>query len=108
MPSYSSLLVIYAAWGIATGLAFWAAHIKLVSMLASKDQQGRFFGILDGGRGLVEAFLATVAIAVFAYVISQNSEATQFALQQVIHFREFTFHHYNKRMKKQFSEIYFI
>ena len=85
MPSYSSLLVIYAAWGIATGLAFWAAHIKLVSMLASKDQQGRFFGILDGGRGLVEAFLATVAVAVFAYVISQNSEATQFALQQVIY-----------------------
>ena len=58
MPSYSSLLIIYGAWGLATGLTFWAAQIKLVTMLARRDQQGRFFGILEGGRGLVEALLA--------------------------------------------------
>jgi predicted MFS family arabinose efflux permease len=85
MPSYSSLLVIYGAWGVATGLTFWSAHIKLVAMLAKKDQQGRFFGILDGGRGLVEAFLATVAIALFAYVLSQESGSTTLALKQVIY-----------------------
>ena len=85
MPSYSSLLVIYGAWGIATGLTFWSAHIKLVAMLARKDQQGKFFGILDGGRGLVEAILATIAITLFAYVISQRSESTSIALQQVIY-----------------------
>ena len=85
MPSYSSLLVIYGAWGIATGLTFWSAHIKLVAMLARKDQQGKFFGILDGGRGLVEAILATIAITLFAYLISQRSESTSIALQQVIY-----------------------
>ena len=85
MPSYSSLLVIYGAWGIATGLTFWSAHIKLVAMLARKDQQGKFFGILDGGRGLVEAILATIAITLFAYVISQRSGSTSIALQQVIY-----------------------
>ena len=85
MPSYSSLLFIYGAWGIATGLTFWSAHIKLVAMLAKKDQQGKFFGILDGGRGLVEAILATIAITLFAYVISQESGSTSMALQQVIY-----------------------
>ncbi|MDE0877004.1 MAG: MFS transporter [Porticoccaceae bacterium] len=85
MPSYSSLLVIYGAWGVATGLTFWSAHIKLVAMLADKDQQGRFFGILDGGRGLVEALLATFAIALFAYILSQDAGATKMALQQVIY-----------------------
>ena len=85
MPSYSSLLVIYGAWGVATGLTFWSAHIKLVAMLANKDQQGRFFGILDGGRGLVEALLATFAIALFAYILSQDAGATKMALQQVIY-----------------------
>ncbi|MBT5797984.1 MAG: MFS transporter [Porticoccaceae bacterium] len=84
-PSYSSLLVIYGAWGVATGLTFWSAHIKLVAMLADKDQQGRFFGILDGGRGLVEALLATFAIALFAYILSQDAGATKMALQQVIY-----------------------
>lgn len=85
MPSYSSLLAIYGAWGVATGLTFWSAHIKLVAMLADKDQQGRFFGILDGGRGLVEALLATFAIALFAYILSQDAGATKMALQQVIY-----------------------
>jgi sugar phosphate permease len=86
MPSYNTLLIIYGAWGLATGLTFWSAHIKLVTMLAKKDQQGRFFGILDGGRGLVEALLATVAVAMFAYVLSQQSGSTTIALTQVIYF----------------------
>ena len=85
MPSYSSLLIIYGAWGIATGLTFWSAHIKLVAMLANKNQQGKFFGILDGGRGLVEAILATIAITLFAYVLSQGSGSTSMALRQVIY-----------------------
>ena len=85
MPSYTSLLIIYGAWGLATGLSFWSAHIKLVAMLAKSDQQGRFFGILDGGRGLVEALLATLAIALFAYVLSAESGSTTLALKQVIY-----------------------
>ncbi len=86
MPSYNTLLIIYGAWGLATGLTFWSAHIKLVTMLAKKDQQGRFFGILDGGRGLIEALLATVAVAMFAYALSQQSGSTTIALTQVIYF----------------------
>ena len=85
LPSYSSLLIIYGAWGLATGLTFWSAQIKLVTLLAKKDQQGRFFGILEGGRGLVEAFLATVAVALFAYVLSQESSSITLALKQVIY-----------------------
>ena len=54
-------------------------------MLADKDQQGRFFGILDGGRGLIEALLATMAVALFAYILSQDASATQLALKQVIY-----------------------
>ena len=83
---FSCITVFVArAWGIATGLTFWSAHIKLVAMLAKKDQQGKFFGILDGGRGLVEAILATIAITLFAYVLSQESGSTSMALRQVIY-----------------------
>ena len=67
MPSLEALRVIYAGWGIATGLTFWSAHIKAVAVIARGNEQGRFFGILDGGRGLVEALLATIAVASFAY-----------------------------------------
>ena len=86
MPSYAALRVIYAGWGLATGLTFWAAHIKLVAMLANNDQRGQFFGILDGGRGLVEALLATVAVGLFAYFMGRDGGSTSIALRQVIYF----------------------
>ena len=85
MPSFESLLVIFAGWGIATGLTFWAALIKGVAVLARQDEQGRFFGLLDGGRGLVEAILATIAVAWFAYSLRTLGQSTSDALLKVIY-----------------------
>jgi len=85
MPSFESLLVIFAGWGIATGLTFWAALIKGVAVLAKHDEQGRFFGLLDGGRGLVEAILATIAVALFAWSLDTLGQSTSDALLKVIY-----------------------
>ncbi len=85
MPSFESLLVIFAGWGIATGLTFCAALIKGVAVLARHDEQGRFFGLLDGGRGLVEAILATIAVAWFAYSLDTLGQSTSDALLKVIY-----------------------
>lgn len=84
MPSYWSLIVIFAGWGLATGLTFWAALIKATAMLGRRDEQGRFFGILDGGRGLVEAILATIAVALFAWWTSGAAGSPADALRGVI------------------------
>jgi len=85
MPSFQVLLIIFTGWGIATGLTFWAALIKGVAVLARHDEQGRFFGILDGGRGLVEAVLATIAVAWFAHSLGSSGQSTSVALQKVIY-----------------------
>jgi len=85
MPSFASLLVIFAGWGVATGLTFWAAHLKLVTLLAHREEQGRFLGILDGGRGLVEAILASIAIVWFAHSINSRGLPTEAALTNVIY-----------------------
>ena len=85
MPSAGAVLFIFFAWGITTGLTFWSALIKAVSTIGRSDEQGRFFGIMDGGRGLVEAVLATLAIAVFAYVLNNLGQSTEAALKQVIY-----------------------
>ena len=84
MPAYGSLIVIFAGWGIATGLTFWAALIKATAMLGRREEQGRFFGILDGGRGLVEAILATIAVALFAWWTSSAGSSPATALRGVI------------------------
>ncbi len=85
MPPFNSLLAIFAGWGIVTGLTFWAALIKAVALLARHDEQGRFFGILDGGRGLVEAILASIAIYWFAYSLNDLAQTTSVALLKVIY-----------------------
>lgn len=84
LPSFFETRIIFAGWGLAAGLTFWAALIKATTLLARPDEQGRFFGILEGGRGLVEAVLATCAVALFAYAMNGPQQDTSAAMQRVI------------------------
>ncbi|MEH7480363.1 MFS transporter [Neobacillus drentensis] len=74
VPSYSMVLVIFTIWGIFSVFTFWAAHLKLVKLIAKKEEEGRFFGALDGGRGLVEAILASIALFIFTSVLGDSTE----------------------------------
>ena len=65
IPSYEQLILIYASWGVIGVGILWAAMFKQVRLLAAGDEQGRMFGALEGGRGLFEAILLTVAAFVF-------------------------------------------
>ncbi|MFV3314584.1 MFS transporter [Pseudomonas sp. NY15374] len=85
LPGFEALLAIFCGFGITTGLTFWASLIKRVKMIAGDSEQGRFFGVLDGGRGLVEALLATIAIALFAKV-ADSAGGSAVGLTRVIHF----------------------
>lgn len=84
-PDVLSLKIIFAGWGVAAGLTFWSALIKATTLLAKPSEQGRFFGILDGGRGLIEAILATIAVAIFAYFLANTGRDTQASLKAVIY-----------------------
>ncbi len=85
LPSFHILLVIFAGFGITTGLTFWAPLVKRVKTIAGKQDQGRFFGLLDGGRGLIEAPLATLALAIFMHLKTQENVSDPVAFQAVIH-----------------------
>jgi MFS family permease len=89
-PSMSGLLVIFACWGLTTGLTFWASVLKRVKMIARHTEQGRFFGILDGGRGLVEALLATLALALFALATETRGESVAEGFRHVVYLYSFT------------------
>jgi MFS family permease len=73
IPSHSSVVVIFGIWGIFSVFTFWSAHMKIVKLLAKKDEVGRFFGILDGGRGVVEALLASLALYIFTKVMGGSA-----------------------------------
>ncbi|WP_025602832.1 MFS transporter [Burkholderia sp. WSM2230] len=88
-PSFQMLMLIFGGWGLSTGLTFWAAVIKRVSMIAGADEQGRFFGLLDGGRGLIEAMLATVAITLFAWATQTKGESVAAGFRMVVYMYAF-------------------
>ncbi|KAF0864502.1 nitrate/nitrite transporter [Pseudomonas sp. LD120] len=89
-PSMNGLLVIFGCWGLTTGLTFWASVLKRVKMIAQANEQGRFFGILDGGRGLVEALLATAALALFAFATETRGQSAVEGFRQVVYLYSFT------------------
>ncbi|KPB72301.1 MFS transporter [Pseudomonas cannabina] len=90
VPSMTGLMIIFGCWGLTTGLTFWASVLKRVKMIAHHTEQGRFFGILDGGRGLVEALLATVALALFAFATESHGQSSSEGFKQVVYLYAFT------------------
>ncbi|XUW90105.1 MFS transporter [Burkholderia sp. M6-3] len=88
-PSFPMLMLIFGGWGLSTGLTFWAAVIKRVTMIAGTNEQGRFFGLLDGGRGLIEAMLATIAITLFAWATQTKGETVAAGFRMVVYLYAF-------------------
>lgn len=86
VPDFAQIKLIFIGWGLTSGLTLWGALIKGTSLLAPHDQQGRFFGLLESGRGLVEALLATIGLAVFAYFLNTLEASTSGSLISVIWF----------------------
>ncbi|MGL4382982.1 MAG: MFS transporter, partial [Bacilli bacterium] len=72
IPPKEQLIFIFLIWGISTVFTFWSALIKAVTLLAQKGEEGFFFGALDGGRGVVEALLATLAVFIFAQFVGTS------------------------------------
>ncbi len=74
VPNYEFVMVIFAVWGFFSVFTFWSAHMKIVKLLATEKEQGTFFGILDGGRGVVEALLASLALFIFSGILGSSVE----------------------------------
>ncbi len=88
-PSLGVLTLLYGFWGMTTILLFWAALIRATREWGGDSTQGKAFGILDGGRGLLAALLASISVIVFASllptdVLSATLDQRTSALNQII------------------------
>ena len=59
------LSLVYGWWGFTTIFLFWAALIRATREWGGPGFQGRAFGWLEGGRGLVAALLGTLSWLIF-------------------------------------------
>lgn len=62
LPGKTGLMVLFGYWGVTTIFLFWAALIKTTREWGGTLRQGKAFGLLDGGRGLVAAGIASLMV----------------------------------------------
>ncbi len=74
-PSYFMLQVLFGYWGFTTIFLFWAAMIKATRVWGGSKNQGKAFGFLDGGRGLVAAGMGSVGVLIFSFFIGVDLDA---------------------------------
>ena len=74
-PSAFSLALLYGFFGLSTILLFWSAMLRTTHDLAGDQSQGAAFGLLDAGRGLVAALIASGLVL----VLGEEGTVTQAA-----------------------------
>lgn len=76
-PGYPVLKILYGYWGFTTIFIFWAPMIKATRVWGGPTSQGKAFGFLDGGRGLVGALFGTLGVLIFSlFLPSEISDPT--------------------------------
>ena len=65
-PDVTGVMLVWGFFGLTNILLFWAALIKVTRSWGGNDQQGLAYGLLDGGRGLLAAVLASLGVFAFA------------------------------------------
>ncbi|WP_396591802.1 nitrate/nitrite transporter [Allomuricauda sp. R78024] len=76
-PSYTVLKILYGYWGFTTIFLFWAPMIKATRVWGGSNSQGKAFGFLDGGRGLVGALFGAMGVLIFSlFITSEIAEAS--------------------------------
>lgn len=71
MPGFIWLVVIHAIFAVTTVFTFWAAMVKSINRLGEAEEQGRLFGLLEGGRGLIGTLAAFGSVAVFGWAADE-------------------------------------
>ena len=89
IPGAVSLALLYGYWGVSTILLFWAAMLKATREWGGEMSQGKAFGVLDGGRGLVASTFALLGASFMAGfmpddVISASDEQQRAAFRNLI------------------------
>ena len=72
IPPAMPMGLLYGFWGVTTIFLFWGALIRATREWGGESSQGVAFGVLEGGRGLVAALIASLALAVFASIMPEN------------------------------------
>lgn len=77
-PSINLMYIMYGFWGFSTIMLFWAPLHKTIRLFGGENYQGRSFGGVEAGRGLMAALLGTFSLVIF--VVAENLGESTFSV----------------------------
>jgi hypothetical protein len=89
VPGFWGLAVLFGLWGVTTILPLWGALIRATRCWGGAGGQGRAYGLLEGGRGLFAAAVASFGALLLALLFPDDvatiaAEERRAVLLQVI------------------------
>ncbi|RAX53158.1 MFS transporter [Helicobacter sp. 16-1353] len=66
LPDYIGYCVAFGFLALFGEVIYWPSLLKAVRLLGDKESQGRLFGFLEAGRGIVDICIASGALIVFS------------------------------------------
>lgn len=78
-PSYMGILLSWALLALFGEVIYWPVLLKAIRLLGNSSQQGRLFGFLEAGRGVVDTIIAFSALGIFL-LLGQGEYALKFGI----------------------------
>lgn len=64
-PGYTGFLIAFGVMAILGEVTYWPVLLKAIRLLGDEKTQGRMFGFLEMGRGIVDVIVASSALTIF-------------------------------------------
>lgn len=78
-PPYYGILLAWGLLSVFGEVLYWPVLLKAVRLLGDETEQGRLFGFLEAGRGVVDTIIAFSALGIFA-MLGKGSGALRGAI----------------------------
>ena len=72
-PPYPVVFGIHALWAVTSIVTYWSPLVKATRSIANPDEQGKAFGFMEGGRGVVNIVHASAMLALFSVIAGSTS-----------------------------------
>lgn len=78
-PPYYGILLAWGLLSVFGEVLYWPVLLKAIRLLGDETEQGRLFGFLEAGRGVVDTIIAFSALGIFA-MLGKGSAALRGAI----------------------------
>ena len=78
-PPFEGFLAAFATLAVFGEVTYWPVLLKAVRLTETEEEQGRIFGFLEAGRGVVDTLVAFTALSIFS-VMGKNAAGLRGAI----------------------------